>query len=105
MWWIYTSGYIPLSGTITIASAVPAAANPNNINKNVVFKNFFTLTVCIRAASNTELENATDIDVVVLISNLIKYSSNYSKTAILWQYYWDEPFLNDNDIVSFFCCY
>ena len=48
------------------------------------------------------MENATDIDVVVLISNLIEYSSNYSKTAILWQHYWDELFLNNNDIVSFF---
>ena len=56
----------------------------------------------MRETSNTELENATDIDVVVLISNLIEYSSNYSKTAILWQHYWDEPFLNNNDIVSFF---
>ena len=32
--------------------------------------------------------------------NLIEYSDNYSKTSgSLWQYYRDEPFLDDNDAI------
>ena len=31
------------------------------------------------------------------MSNLIEYSDNYSKTSgSLWQYYRNEPFINDN---------
>ena len=32
--------------------------------------------------------------------NLIEYSDNYSKTSrSLWQYYRDEPFINNNGII------
>ena len=35
--------------------------------------------------------------------NLIKYSNNYSKTSgSLWQYYRDEPFLNNNGAIGDF---
>ena len=33
--------------------------------------------------------------------NLIEYSGNYSKTS-RWQYYWDEPFLDDNGNIDDF---
>ena len=35
--------------------------------------------------------------------NLIEYSHNYSKTSgCLWQYYRDEPFLNENGAIDDF---
>ena len=35
-----------------------------------------------------EIDNATDIDIVMPIYNLIEYGNNYSKTSgSLWQYY------------------
>ena len=48
-----------------------------------------------RQNSNTEIDNAKDIDIVMPMKNLIEYSDNYLKTSrSLWQCYKDEP--NDN---------
>ena len=42
--------------------------------------------------NNTQVDNAKDIDVVMVMYNLIEYSGNYSKTCgSLWQYYRDDP--------------
>ena len=47
--------------------------------------------------TSTQVDNAKDVDFVMSIYNLIKYSDNYSKTSgSLWQYYGDEP----NDILK-----
>ena len=54
-----------------------------------------TFINCKSEISNTETDNAKDIDIVMPMFNLIKYSDNYSKTSgSLWEYYKDEP--NDN---------
>ena len=46
--------------------------------------------------NKTEIYNANDIDEVMPMYNLIKYSKNYSKTSgSLWQYHRDEPALNN----------
>ena len=46
--------------------------------------------------NNTQIDNAKDINVVMPMYNLIKYSDNYSKTSTsLWEYYRDEPALTD----------
>ena len=40
--------------------------------------------------SNIQINNAKNIDVVILIYNLIEYSNNYSKTTwSLWLFYRD----------------
>ena len=42
--------------------------------------------------NNAQINNASDINVVMKIYNLIEYSDNYSRTSgSLWQYYGDEP--------------
>ena len=42
-----------------------------------------------------QINNAKDIDIVMLTYNLIEYSDNYAKTTgSLWQYFRDDP--NDN---------
>ena len=51
-----------------------------------------TFINCKSEISNTETDNAKDIDIVMAMYNLIEYSDNFSKTsAILWQYYKNEP--------------
>ena len=45
--------------------------------------------------NNTDIDDAHDIDIIMTMYNLNKYSDNYSKTSeSLWQYYKDIP--NDN---------
>ena len=84
---------------------VPApAANPNdNSNKQVVFKISASFTDCITKINNTKIDDAKDIDIVMLMYNLIQYTNNCSKTpGILWQYYRDETFLDYNDAIADF---
>ena len=39
-----------------------------------------------------QIDNAEDLDVVMLMYNLLEYSKNYRKTTgSLWNYYRDEP--------------
>ena len=60
-----------------------------------MFENCAPFTNCKSENNNTEIDNAKDIDIVMLMYNLIEYSNNYSKTSqLLRQYYRDE--LNDN---------
>ena len=45
---------------------------------------------------NKQYTNAKYIEVVIPTYHLMEYSDNYSKTSgILWQYYTDEPALNN----------
>ena len=72
----YSDGYILVSGTITV-EALAAGGGNNNVQQ--VFKNCAPFTNCISEINNTQIDNAKDIDVVMLMCNLIKYSDNYLK--------------------------
>ena len=49
------------------------------------------------------MDNAKDIDIVMLIYNLIEYSDNYAKTTgSLWQYCKDIPARDANDEITQF---
>ena len=74
----YSDAYILVKGTVSIAAQ--AGGNPNNKDKEVVFKNCASSTDCISERNNTKIDNAKDIDGVMSIYNLIEYSDNYSKT-------------------------
>ena len=50
----YSDAYILVKRTITIAPVPPPAAEPNNNNKEVVFKNFAPFTDCINEINNTQ---------------------------------------------------
>ena len=56
----------------------------------MAFKNNAPLISCISKISNTLIDDAKDLDVVMSMYNLIEYSKNYSKTRSLWNYYRDE---------------
>ena len=63
----YSDSYILVIGTIRTTAA------PNN-RKNIIVKNCFPFTDCIKYNTNniTQIDNAKDIDVVMQMYNLIK---------------------------------
>ena len=64
-----------------------AAKQTDKRDKEVIFKNFAPFTKCTCEINNTQVDDAEEIDVVMPMYNLIKYSDNYSKTpGSLWQY-------------------
>ena len=77
----YSDAYIPVKGTITIAGAGndAAARQADERNKGVIFKNCAPFINCISEISNTQIDNAKDIDIVMSMYNLIEYSDNYAK--------------------------
>ena len=93
----YADKYIPVKGTITITGVEndDATKQADERGKGITFKNCAPFTKCISRINNTDIDNAQDIDIVMPVYNLIKYSDNYSKTSeSLWQYYKNDP--NDN---------
>ena len=56
------------------------AANSNNRNKNLIFKNCAPFIDCVSKINNKEIDHAKDIDVVMPVYNLTEYSDIYSKT-------------------------
>ena len=83
--WDYSDVYILVKGTIAVSNTAAADADANNTNKKVIFKSCAQFTNCISEINNTQVDNAEDIDVIILMYNLIEYSDNYSKTSgTLW---------------------
>ena len=65
-------------------------------NTEVVFNNCPTFTNYISKIDNTQIDNAKDIDVVMMMHNLTECKDDYSKTyGSLWQCYIDKPALLD----------
>ena len=99
----YSDAYILVMGTISVNNTAAQGAAVNNNNKKVIFKNCAPFTNCISEINNTQIDNATDIDIVMPMYNLIEYSDNYSKaTGSLWQYCKDMPARNANDEIVIF---
>ena len=99
----YSDAYILVKGTITIAPVPPPPANPNNNDKEVMFKNCAPFTDSLSEINNTQIYNGKYNDVVIPIYNLIEYIDNYSKpSGSLWQYYKDEPTLTNDDAIKSF---
>ena len=74
----------------------------NNVDKKVIFENCALFTDCISEISDTHIDNAKDIDVVMPMYSWIKYSDNYLKTyRSLRKYYGDERALNAGGIIDF----
>ena len=77
----YSNVYILVKGTITVPNTADVDASASNTNKKVIFENCGLFSDCIREINNTQIDNAKDLDVAILINNLIEYSNNYSKTS------------------------
>ena len=62
----------------------------NATNKMLLFKYCAPFTNCISRINNIQVDDASYIDVVMALYNLIEYTDNYLKTSkILWQLYKD----------------
>ena len=100
----HSDEYIIVNGTMTVANNVAQGQASNAANKGIIFKDCVPFTKCISTISNTQVDDAHDIDAVMPIYILIEHSDNYSKTfGILWQYCRDQPVINDanSNIVDF----
>ena len=93
----YSDAYMLVKETITVPNTAAASAAVNNTNKKVIFKNCAPFTSCITKITNTQVDYADDIDIVMPMYNHIEYSDVYLKTSgSLWQYYRDEPAIDGN---------
>ena len=75
------------------------AANENDkAHENVAFEDNTLLRSCISKINSTSIDNAEDLDIVMLVYNLSEYSQSYSMTSgSLWNYYRDKnDDANDN---------
>ena len=77
----YSNAYIVVKGIITVTGA----NNNSRINKKLVFKGNASLQSCISKINNRFMDNAEDLDIVMVMYNLLEHSDNYSMTwASLW---------------------
>ena len=70
----YSDAYILVKRTITVNNTAAADADANNANKRVIFKNCAPFTDCKSEINNVEIDNAKDIDIIMLMYTLIEYS-------------------------------
>ena len=97
----FSDTYILVNGTMKVTEA---EANDNSkrldkIRKRVIFKNCATSNGCISKINNIQIDNAKNLDVVMLMYNLNEYTDNYQKKlGSLWQHYRYDP--NDNLVNS-----
>ena len=75
----YSDEYILVRGTITINGAGDndSAKQADERNKGVIFKDYAPFTDCISEVNNNQIDYTKDINVVITMYNLIKYSFNY----------------------------
>ena len=90
--WAYSDSFILETIAITGERTNAAVKQADKINKGVIFKHCALFANCISEINNTQINNAKDLDGVMLKYNLIEYGDNYSKAPRrLWQQYRDEP--------------
>ena len=90
----YSDAYILVKGTITV-TAPGVNNNVDNIrdkrNRPLILKNDAPFVSCITRINGKLIEDANDLDIVMSMYNLLKYSKNYRKTVeSLYNYYRDE---------------
>ena len=82
----YSDAYILFKGTISMAAQ--EGDNPNNGDKEAVFKDRALFTDCMSKINNRQIDNSKDIYVVMPMYNSMKHSKDYSETSrALWQHY------------------
>ena len=81
----FSDAYIVVKGKITVTDP-----NSDTYDKKLASKNNAPFVSCISKINNIFIDNAEDLDVVMPMYNLLKYSKNYSKTTgSFWNYYRD----------------
>ena len=93
----YSDAYILVKRTITVNNTAAADADANNANKKLILKNCAPFTDCKSEIDNVEIDNAKDIDIIMLMYTLIEYRDNYWKqSGSLWKCLQDIPAVNNN---------
>ena len=77
----YSDAQVLFKGTTTVNNTAAGSSDANNSYKKVIIKSFAVFINCISEINNRQVDNAKDIDIVMSMYNLIKYSDNYSKTS------------------------
>ena len=91
---------ITVKKAITVPNTAAQGASRNNRNKKVIFKIWAPFINCVCQTDKTQVDDAHDIDVVIPMHKLVEYSDIFLKASRnLWQYYSDEPALNNNDAI------
>ena len=67
-----------------------------NKNRQLILKNNATFVSCITRINGELIEDADDLDIVMLMYNLLDYCKNYRKTIGLSYNYCREELTNDN---------
>ena len=87
----YSDSYSLVKGRISVTGT----NNANRRNKKLTFKNNSAFRSCTSKINNIFIDNAEDLDVVMLMYHRLEYSDNYSlKSGSLKNYYRDE--MNDD---------
>ena len=87
----YNNAYIPVRGDTTIAG---------NIESQVGFQNCATYAKCITKINGTKIDDDEDVDLVKVIYNFLKYSSNYSDTTGSLCFFSKDYAANFNDNIT-----
>ena len=84
----FSDVYIVVKGTVTVTNLDDAERN-----KTVAFKNNAPFINCkISKINGIQIDNTEDLDVLMPMYSLLKYSKSYKKiTGRLWNYYRVEP--------------
>ena len=87
----YSNAYILVKGAITVTAPAGADNYRDKRNRSLVLKNNAPFISCISKINDELIENAEDLDVVMLMYNLFECSKNYEKTTgSSFNYYRDE---------------
>ena len=87
----YSDAYIVVKRRIIVTGT----DNANTRNKKLTFKNNAPFGSCISKINNTFVDNAGDLDIVMLMYNMLEISDNYFMTSeTWWNCYGDE--VNDS---------
>ena len=65
-----SEAYILVTETITVAITAFTNNETNNINKKVVFKNCASFTNCTNKIKKTQVDDAKELDIMMLMYNL-----------------------------------
>ena len=93
-----SDAYIIIKVAIYLLATV--ANEDDKAKKNVAFKNDAPFRSCISKITSTLTDNAEDLDIVMTIYNLLKYSQNYSMISGNLSNCCRDEIDNDNDNAS-----
>ena len=74
----FSDAYFVVKGIVTVSVD---ERDRDEMKRHVILKNNAPFDSCISKINGVLVENAQDLDIVMLMYNLLEYSKNYSKTS------------------------